>query len=348
MTMKTTLGVAVAGFLATTSLVLAETARPYVTLGAGLSYLEDSDISGGGSRANIGYDNPGFALLGAVGMGVFDNFRIEAELAHRENNADNFNGDVSANSLMGNVFYDIPVSLGPIKPFVGLGLGAARVKADTLALGGALGTVNDTDNAWAYQAIIGLAAPIAENLSLLLDYRYFSTFDDLSYRTSTGVNGKGEYENHAVMVGLRWSFGAAPAAPAPMAQPVAAPQPAPTPRPAPVAAAPLVRSFQVFFDFDKSDITDDARKIIVQAADNAKKAGGTTRITLTGHADRSGPAQYNLRLSQRRADAVKAELVKLGVGTNDIATIAKGESDPLVATADGVREPRNRRVEIVF
>jgi outer membrane protein OmpA-like peptidoglycan-associated protein len=55
-----------------------------------------------------------------------------------------------------------------------------------------------------------------------------------------------------------------------------------------------------------------------------------------------------MRLSQRRADAVKAELVKLGIPASEITTVAKGESDPLVPTADGVREPRNRRVEIVF
>lgn len=348
MTLKNTLAVAVVGLLATSSLALAETARPYITLGAGLNFLEDSDISGGGARANLDFDNPGWAVMGAAGMGVFNNFRVELELAHRDNSVENFVGEVEANSLMANVLYDIPVSFGGITPYIGLGLGAARVTADNVVLGGALGTVNDKDNAWAYQGIVGMSAPITNNLSFQLDYRYFSTFQDVDFRTSTGVNGEGEYDAHTIMVGLRWSFGGAPAAaPAPMAQPVAAPQPAPPPRAA-VAAAPLVRSFLVFFDFDKSDITDDARKIIVQAADNAKKAGGTTRITLTGHADRSGPAQYNMRLSQRRADAVKAELVKLGVGANDIATVAKGESDPLVPTADGVREPRNRRVEIVF
>ena len=53
-------------------------------------------------------------------------------------------------------------------------------------------------------------------------------------------------------------------------------------------------------------------------------------------------------LVKRRADAVKAEMVRMGVPANDIATVARGESSLLVPTADGVREPRNRRVEIVF
>ncbi len=69
---------------------------------------------------------------------------------------------------------------------------------------------------------------------------------------------------------------------------------------------------------------------------------------MAGHADRSGSDAYNLRLSQRRADAVAAELVRQGVNRNDIGIQAFGESRPLVPTADGVREPQNRRVEIVL
>jgi outer membrane protein OmpA-like peptidoglycan-associated protein len=60
----------------------------------------------------------------------------------------------------------------------------------------------------------------------------------------------------------------------------------------------------------------------------------------------SGTAAYNQKLSVRRADAVKAELVRLGVPAASITAIGRGESNPLVPTADGVREPQNRRVEI--
>jgi outer membrane protein OmpA-like peptidoglycan-associated protein len=69
---------------------------------------------------------------------------------------------------------------------------------------------------------------------------------------------------------------------------------------------------------------------------------------VTGHADRAGPDSYNMALSMRRADAVKAVLVREGVPANQIAVVARGESQPLVPTADGVREPQNRRVEIVL
>ncbi len=72
------------------------------------------------------------------------------------------------------------------------------------------------------------------------------------------------------------------------------------------------------------------------------------RITTTGHADTSGTPAYNLALSERRANAVKAELVKLGFREAEIVVMFRGEAEPLVATGDGVREPQNRRVEIVM
>ena len=97
----------------------------------------------------------------------------------------------------------------------------------------------------------------------------------------------------------------------------------------------------------KATLTPEARKIIASAADEYKRTG-STRIVATGHTDLSGSPQYNLRLSERRAEAVKAELVRLGVPATVITTIGKGEEDPLVPTKDGVREAQNRRVEIVI
>ena len=118
--------------------------------------------------------------------------------------------------------------------------------------------------------------------------------------------------------------------------------------PAPAAAAPApARTYLVFFDWDRADITDRARQIIAEAATNSTRVQ-TTRIEVAGHADRSGTPQYNQRLSQRRADTVAAELVRNGVQRSQIGVQAFGESRPLVATADGVREPQNRRVEIVL
>ncbi|HKV14698.1 MAG TPA: OmpA family protein, partial [Reyranella sp.] len=106
-------------------------------------------------------------------------------------------------------------------------------------------------------------------------------------------------------------------------------------------------SFMVFFDWDRSTLSAQALNTIRQAAD-AYKAKGNARITATGHTDRSGPENYNMALSLRRANAVKDALVRDGVPATAISVIGKGESDPLVPTADGVREPQNRRVVIVI
>jgi hypothetical protein len=115
--------------------------------------------------------------------------------------------------------------------------------------------------------------------------------------------------------------------------------------------APSVQSeagrFQVFFGFDSATLDAQGRQIVAQAAEEYRR-GGQTQVTVTGHTDTSGSAAYNLELSQRRADAVAAEMIRQGVPATEIETIGRGEEDLLVPTADGVREPRNRRVEIVI
>ena len=118
---------------------------------------------------------------------------------------------------------------------------------------------------------------------------------------------------------------------------VAAPPPPPPP-----AAAP---SYMVFFDWDRSDLSSQAVATIRQAS-AAWKSGGTPKITAIGHTDTSGPPDYNMALSLRRATTVKNALVREGVPAGSIDTVGKGESELLVQTADGVREPQNRRVEI--
>jgi outer membrane protein OmpA-like peptidoglycan-associated protein len=112
-----------------------------------------------------------------------------------------------------------------------------------------------------------------------------------------------------------------------------------------MAQPPRPEEFLVFFDFDAARLTPEALDILKSAVNVATK-GNYKRFVLTGHADRSGSSEYNLALSQRRAAAVKQELVVLGLPDGEIVTEAKGESEPLVPTADGVQEAQNRRVEI--
>ncbi|HTJ63672.1 MAG TPA: TonB-dependent receptor [Alphaproteobacteria bacterium] len=118
--------------------------------------------------------------------------------------------------------------------------------------------------------------------------------------------------------------------------------------PPPVAApAPAPKSYLVFFDFNKSDLTPQATQIVDTAAKNAS-AGKVTQLTVTGHTDTVGSDAYNMRLSRRRAESVAAQLEKDGVAASEISIVAKGKRGLLVPTADGVREPQNRRVQIVF
>jgi OOP family OmpA-OmpF porin len=115
---------------------------------------------------------------------------------------------------------------------------------------------------------------------------------------------------------------------------------------APVAAPAGAREYRVYFEFDRSNLTPEAQQIVQRAAQELQ-AGGSPRIELIGKADRSGTDQYNLRLSQRRAQTVQDALIRAGVPRDRITTRAVGEREPPVPTPDGVREPRNRVVEIM-
>jgi hypothetical protein len=115
---------------------------------------------------------------------------------------------------------------------------------------------------------------------------------------------------------------------------------------APTPTTVQTPSFMVFFDWDRSDLSAQAMGTIQQAA-AAYKSNSGARVTAVGHTDTSGPNNYNMALSLRRANAVKGALVQAGVPAGAIDTVGKGEEGLLVPTADGVREPQNRRVEII-
>lgn len=335
----------------------------YVSLGGMWNILNDSDISGTGvTKTTVDFDH-GWGGAIALGYRLPAGLRPEFELNYRTNDVDSLStgtgsGDASSFAFMANLLYDFQTSW-PVTPYIGGGFGVGRIMADGVdRVSGS--RLDDEDWAPMVQAIAGVSWNVTTNLQAFADYRYFHAFDP-GFELANGRSVDADYNGHTVMVGLRWSFGvpkptpvAAPA-PAPAPAPTAAPAPAPRPAPAPMAApapapapAPMApKNYLVFFDFDKSNLTPEAQKIVQQAATDAK-AGRVARIEATGHADRSGTDAYNMALSKRRAEAVRAELVRQGVKASDIAIQWKGESQPLVATPDGVKEPQNRRVEIVF
>ena len=106
--------------------------------------------------------------------------------------------------------------------------------------------------------------------------------------------------------------------------------------------------FLVFFDFDRSTLNSSGLQVIDAMAAQANKRNDVGQIVVVGHADTSGPAVYNQKLSLRRADAVKTALVKQGIAASQIRTEARGENAPMVATPNNTREPANRRAEIRF
>jgi len=92
-------------------------------------------------------------------------------------------------------------------------------------------------------------------------------------------------------------------------------------------------------------LTPEAQTVVQEAAQYAN-AGNATQVVVVGHADTSGPAAYNVRLSEKRAKAVADAMVGLGVDAAKLAVDWRGESEPAVATGDGVKEPLNRRATI--
>ena len=350
----------------------------YIGLGAGANWVSNPshvDLAGPGfglppgtTVNNAGKVNfhTGWTGVVSLGWGFGNGFRAEVEGNFRQNEVDSIRGFGLAPvgrtggwqrtyGVMANVLYDFDFAnfgLGQsiFQPYLGVGVGYAwtewrNVRGVSAPTGLAL-NIDDSDGRFAYQAIVGVATPLTwlgvTGLTLTAEYRFFGTLEPELRATLrnpvTNAVFRGNVEpqnfNHSVLIGLRYAFMQPP-------PPVAAPA-------APPAAAPApARTYLVFFDWDRADLTARAREIIAEAAEASRRVQ-VTRIEVAGHADRSGSPQYNQRLSQRRADNVAAELVARGVPRNQIFVTAFGESRPLVPTADGVREPQNRRVEIVL
>jgi outer membrane protein OmpA-like peptidoglycan-associated protein len=292
----------------------------YAGIEGGGNYMFQTNVPTPFGQSTI-YPNIGYSVGGMVGYD-FVGPRVELEGRYDRNTA-TVSGASQAYGLakdnitaMANVYYDFNAG-GTIVPYIGAGAGIAFVKTSQLNL-------SDNTTAFAYQGIIGVGYNIDSQWRMNLDGRYYGT-------TTPTTIGQGYSNNNIIaMLSLQYKFGAPTVA-------VAAPAP----------AAPQAPSFMVFFDWDRSNLSAQALNTIKQAA-GAYKTKGSARVTATGHTDKSGPDSYNMALSLRRANTVKDALVREGVPATAISVIGKGETQPLVQTADGVREPQNRRVEIVI
>ena len=299
----------------------------------GANWMRDTSTSFNATGANATIQpNLGWSLGGVVGYD-FVGPRLELEGNYRTNS---FTANVAAPgnfafqathetiSAMANVYYDFNAG-NAFVPYVGVGIGADFTRTYASIF-------RSENTSFAYQAILGVGYNVNELFRVNLDGRYHGSLTQPSVLHSALGSGQFTNNNWSVMASVHLKF--APVADAPAAPP-------------PPAAAPAPASFMVFFDFDRSDLSSVAQATIKQASD-AYKTKGSARLTAVGHTDRSGPEAYNMALSLRRANSVKDALVRNGVPDNAIVTVGRGESMPLVQTADGVREAQNRRVEIVL
>jgi OmpA-OmpF porin, OOP family len=320
----------------------------YLGAAAGITMPTDSETRFANSQNDIEF-NTGFVGLGTVGYAWGNGLRTEAELGWRGAEVDTITGtgsgpartgDLDALTAMFNVLYDFDLDSW-IVPYVGGGIGYASLSADGIrqAINGS--TIDGDEGQFAYQGIAGFEVPIDHNWSVTADYRYLAAMD-ATYETQTAtVGAKTEYASHNILLGIRYLFGEPKV--------VAAPAPAPKPAPAKPVAKPAIpavpQTYMVFFDFDQTTLTPEAERILATVAGDFKK-GKPVRVHVSGHADRSGTDKYNMNLSSKRASVVKAELARLGLPEDMIVTRAAGEAEPMIPTADGVREAQNRRAEI--
>jgi outer membrane protein OmpA-like peptidoglycan-associated protein len=328
---------------------VAQTNGWYAGAETGLNVVTDTKLkSVDGKRKDTNDLGYGIVAEGGYGFGAV---RVGGELGWRSNGTDKLagttgRGGIDALSAMANVYYDFNTGTA-WTPYLGVGAGGADLEANKIRNSTATYAKKD-DFVFAYQGIAGVSYALNDNLSIKGDYRYFRTTQaEFKDPAIPGTKSKMDYAAHAIMVGFTYKFGVAQPAPVPVAAPAPMPAPMPAPAPKPVAQAPIAKSYLVFFDFDKSNITPEAQKIIEQAATNAKSSN-TTSINLVGHTDAAGSEKYNMALSLRRGNAVKAALVKLGIPADEISVVGKGKTELLVPTKDGVREPQNRRVQILL
>ncbi len=343
---------------------------PFVGVAGGATLLQDigvhpNDGPFGPGPAKERFDVGGIGA-GAAGYAFSNGLQIDILGAYEYNNFNNLvpvpvpgkqYGHQESYGAFLEVAYNFKLAeLGiPItffQPYIGVGAGAlwTHVTGPEYLSNGDLHHIAGTSGAnFSYEGIIGGAFPIASvpGLAVTTDYRligihnpgdltstFYNKVDNVIVKGSIGLQ-KDDFV-HAVTVGIAYAFGVgAPPPPPPPPAPIAAPAPEPA------------RTYLVFFDWDRADLTARARQIIAEAA-SASTHVQTTRIEVNGYTDLSGTARYNEGLSVRRAKSVQAELIRDGVQRSEIGIHGFGESNPLVPTAQGVREPQNRRVEIIL
>lgn len=351
--------------------------HPFVGIAGGPSILQDIAVDPGDGPFGPGPAteryNVGFIGAGAAGWAFSNGVQVDILGAYEYNDLNNL---VPVTPLTGKqtghqesyggfleAFYafklpDYGIPITAFSPYLGVGVGALathQTSPEILSNGDENHIGGTSGPNFAYEGIAGFAVPITAipGLAFTMDYRlvgihnagdlnsvFYNKVDNVIVKGGIGLQK--DIFVHLVTLGFAYAFGVG--APPP---PEAAPSPPAAPAPEPA------RTYIVFFDWDRSDLTSRAREIVAQAA-QASTHVQTTRLEVDGYTDNSaahpGPRgqRYNLGLSVRRATSVKAELIRDGVMASTIDIHGYGESHPLVQTALDTREPQNRRVEIIL
>lgn len=125
--------------------------------------------------------------------------------------------------------------------------------------------------------------------------------------------------------------------------------PAPAPRPAPQRVEKSMSlDATALFGFDKDGLSDSGRVALDGLADDLKRMDDIENVTVVGHTDSTGPAEYNMGLSQRRAETVRSYLVGKGIATDKITAKGMGETQPAASNNTDAGRAQNRRVEIII
>lgn len=177
----------------------------YIKGAGGWNHTQEQDFSGGAS----GELDEGYAVSGAVGYNFGAGWRSELEVAYRNNDVDSLEnaagaslpspgGDVTSTAFMFNGYYDLPTGTA-LTPYVGAGIGLARVNVDYDSAGVNIADEDSTE--FAYQGVAGLSYAISPNADLFAEYKYFATSD-----IDLGGGAEADYQNHTVLAGLKYNL----------------------------------------------------------------------------------------------------------------------------------------------
>lgn len=299
----------------------------YLGLEGGWGRVSETDIS---NEALEFAD--GMAILGTAGYAFKNsNWRIEGEVGYRNNDVDKLDkasfsdGELEEWSGMVNAIYDFNLN----SERWGLGLGAG-IGIDNARYTSPIDGNDSNDKTFAFQGIAGLTYRVNQHWDIMLNYRYFNVAQAELQYDAFSASEEVDLEKHSVTIGFRYGYNEPPAPPA---------------EPPVVVAPPAPKQFIVFFGYNKCNITAEADAVLSEAA-SAAKSSGSASVRIVGHTDTSGSNAYNQKLSECRANAAKTNLVGKGVSEGAISTSGKGETELMVQSGDGVKEPQNRRATI--